>query len=499
MCEPDVIVRPMHRLLIIDDDEAARSAAARVARSLSAEMHVSVASDAETALREAKAASFDAILVDMNLGALRGEEVMAALRAAQVSAPIIFLTETVDAERVAAGIRSGAIDYIPKSALDAERLASALRVARRVADAEAVAEQLRKEHERNRDQLGRLVEASVDITRAETFARVAAATLAALASIFESDGHVALAYGARRTTAGTDRAEDPSEAHLFLAVVPAGPLAVGGSLSVRRATPEFDPSERLVAAHLWRVSLEATERLLLLEAAHERARERQEIVAIVSHDLRTPLQSFALGLDAVDLLAGDVARRRIAGPVARMTRSIGTMTRLLTDLLDVSRIHDAGLPIHLAPQRIEDLVDELCDDHMLLAEKKDLNVTSDVQPPELVVVCDAARLTQALGNLMANALRHTERGAISVRVRLVQGDRARFEVSDTGPGLALNVQARLFERLFQAETPQQSGSLGLGLFIVKGIVLAHGGTVGLESKPGKGATFWLELPRARAK
>jgi signal transduction histidine kinase len=483
----------MTRLLIVDDDGAARLMAERVARTVSSDIEIALAADADAALRAASNAPFDAILVDMDLGSARGEEVTSALRGAQVTAPIILLTEADDAERIAAGIRSGAFDHIPKAALDKDRLSSALRAARRIADAEAVARSVRNEEARHSAQLAGLVEASLEITSAETLALVAEATVRAIASIFDAEGSVTLTHRGQEVSAGAHLADlAPGQVSLTVA---GSPRDVGGTLSIRRAARNLDPSERLVAAHLLRVALTSASRLHLLNEARERARERQEIVAIVSHDLRTPLQSFALGLDAIDLLGGDVLRRKIAGPVARMTRSIGTMTGLLTDLLDVSRIHDTMLPVRLAPQRIGELLSEVQDEHMLLAEKKGIALTSEVEPEGLSCVCDAARLSQALDNIIANALRYTEKGSIHIRARAVPGDRARFEVTDTGPGIAPHVRARLFDRLFQGEGAQRPGSLGLGLYIVKGIALAHGGAVGVESELGRGTTFWLELPR----
>lgn len=363
-------------------------------------------------------------------------------------------------------------------------------IARAIAAEREVA--ARDEEDRHRAQLERLVEASVAITGAPTLERATEATVEAIAAIFEATGRSVLTQADRHVHAGPAEPFAPSGGGIRL-VSPPNAHGVGGTLEVSRPSRPLDPSERLVAAHLHLVTLASAERLLLLTTAQEKARERQEIVAIVSHDLRTPLQTFAMGLDAIERTVSGPARTSIEATTARMKRSITSMTRLLEDLLDVSRIHDGALPLRVARHAIAPLLEELCAQHLPMAHKRGIALHAEVEP-ELEIVCDAERLTQALGNVLSNALRHTDRGSITLRARRIAGARARIEVADTGVGIAPDVRARLFERLYQGETSGRAGGLGLGLFIVQGIVGAHGGSVAVDSDVGRGTTFSIELP-----
>jgi signal transduction histidine kinase len=345
----------------------------------------------------------------------------------------------------------------------------------------------------DRAELARLVEASLAITSAPTFPKIAEAASEAIGAIFATRARVVITRGARTLASSPEEPIAGATERITLAPKPNG---VGGTFEL---VPDgLETRDRLTLGHLERVTLSSAERLLLLAEAQESARERQEIVAIVSHDLRTPLQTFAMGLDAIELSVGDPARKKIAPTTARMKRSIGTMTRLLGDLLDVSRIHDARLSVRFEPHPLAPILDELRDLYLPMVEKSGIELTTSVDP-DLTMVCDSARVAQALGNLVSNAIRHTERGSVRVVARRVEGGRVRFEVIDTGSGVPADVRARLFDQLYRGESSGRSGGLGLGLYIVKGIVDAHGGTLGVESEVGRGSTFWFELPIERGR
>lgn len=364
----------------------------------------------------------------------------------------------------------------------------------RIAEIRAAA--VREEDQRHRSQLATLVEWSSAITSAGTLAHVAETTVAAITAIFQATARLVLVHDRKRTRAGPEAPLVHTEDG-FHQVVATTIYGIGGSIEIERAERPLDPSERLVAAHLQLVTFSSAERLVVLAEARERARERQDIVAIVAHDLRTPLQTFAMGLDTIRATVDPTTGLKIEASARRMMRSVAAMTRLLEDLLDVSRVHDGALPVRLASHLVAPLVEDLRSQHEETARKKHLALTAHVDPL-LTMSCDAQRVIQALGNVLTNALRHTERGSITLTARAAPGDRVRFEVIDTGPGVPAALRERLFERLFQGETSGRAGGIGLGLYIVHGIVAAHHGTLGLDSEVGRGTTFWMELPRGGA-
>lgn len=487
------------KILVIDDDPVDARAAARALKALGRPIVLETAADEAEALARALALQPDLVLLDMQLGIQGGEEVVLALREQGCDAAVILLTGTSDPERVAAGMRAGALDYLPKSALDPNRLGEVVRFATRVLQAERDLVRARAIAKRRSEQLARLADVSVEIATLTALGEVLEAIGRAATEIFggavsvklEREDHPPLVLVSDEASA-IDAEERTDRIELDLGGAGSG---ISGRLEITRGEP-FDDSERLVALQLARICVTGADKLLLLETAQENARERQEIVAVVSHDLRTPLQSLSLGLDAVALRTAKHPEASALEPTfARMRRSIAAMSRLLGDLLDVSRIHDRAIALRPSAVDPAAILHDIREQHAPIAQRQGLEITEEVVGAG-TMHADGARIAQALANLVSNALRHTQKGSIHLRV-VLEEERVRFEVRDTGAGVPPEVRARLFERLYQAGTQSTgaAGGLGLGLFIVKGIVDAHRGRVGLDSELGRGSTFYFELPR----
>jgi signal transduction histidine kinase len=230
-----------------------------------------------------------------------------------------------------------------------------------------------------------------------------------------------------------------------------------------------------------------------LYAESQRAvRDRDEVIGIVSHDLRSPLNGITLAAAALDARLGETqpaARRQ----VSVIRRSAARMDRLIRDLLDMARIRAGKLVVTPVETDAADLLDETIHLEALAAEEKGIQLVRAGAAGPLSAPLDRDRVQQVLTNLLGNALKFTPAGGtVTASIVGIPGV-VRFEVADTGPGVAPENAARVFEAYWTRGETRASGA-GLGLFISRGIVEAHGGRMGLTSTPGAGATFWFELP-----
>ncbi len=268
-------------------------------------------------------------------------------------------------------------------------------------------------------------------------------------------------------------------------------------LTPRRLRKVLRYAVRVAAAERRAVQAQEAEHRLVTELARERERleralaERDEVLAIVSHDLRSPLSNVSMALDTLtDAELPEPGRARVA-QVAQ--RAVERMVRLIEDLLDVARFEQGGLSLELGDCDARQLAIEVVDGMRMAAERSGVVVEVDA-PPELGTVrADRSRIAQVFQNLLGNALKFTPPGG---RVRVsasIDGDSIRYVFHDEGPGVPEDVRPHLFERFWQARRAERSGA-GLGLAIVKGIVEAHGGKVGLADAE-RGARFEVKLPR----
>jgi signal transduction histidine kinase len=232
------------------------------------------------------------------------------------------------------------------------------------------------------------------------------------------------------------------------------------------------------------------------EAAHEAARRavaaRDELMAIVAHDLRNPLGAIALKAGLLRALADSDKLRSHAESIENVTLR---MESLIRGMLDVTTIEAGRFTVTPAPCALDGVLHDTLELFEGLAASKHVELEADAAERGLVLHAERERVLQLLSNLLGNALKFTPPGG---RVTLTverEGRAARFAVEDTGPGIRAEVAPRIFDRFWKDEASGKPGT-GLGLFIAKGIVEAHHGLIWIERARGGGARFCFTLPLA---
>lgn len=248
------------------------------------------------------------------------------------------------------------------------------------------------------------------------------------------------------------------------------------------------------------VCADVTSRKQIEEALRQAVAAREQVLAVVSHDLRnllSPIQAGAALMEATAPLGAD-ARRQIE----RIQRSAEQMERLIQDLLDVSRAEAGHLSLQLERLEVGPLLEEVVEAHRALAEQRGLRLEAKVPPDLPAVAGDRGRVLQVFGNLVGNAVKFTPAGgsvllaAEAPEAANAPAGEVRFSVTDTGPGIPEADLERLFEAFWQSPSHARAGKggTGLGLSITKRLVEGHGGRLWVESAPGRGSVFWFTLP-----
>lgn len=222
------------------------------------------------------------------------------------------------------------------------------------------------------------------------------------------------------------------------------------------------------------------------------AAARDEVLAVVAHDLRSPLNAISLACEA---LSDDVTAEQRVRYVAAIRRAAVRAERLLKDLLDVSQIEAGALRVDPRPVPVASILNQARSDHESIARDAGVELGVAIDGDVGAVVCDKDRTLQVLANLIVNACKYAPKAPVTLAAR-IDGEWTELSVRDGGPGIAADVLPHVFDRFWQARKHNRAGA-GLGLAIARGIVDALGGTIRVENAAGGGARFVVRLPTAR--
>jgi PAS domain S-box-containing protein len=453
---------------VVDDSRLDMERARRV---LVRDYEVQTFVDGSAALEAVAAgANPDLIVLDWVMPGVSGVDVCRFLRAAGPHTQkigVLLLTVHRDTEQIVEGLSAGANDFLAKPYEDEElraRVASLIRTRELVDGLERVQHENRKLLESAPDPF--LV---VDASGQLTFANELALEILGTRSV------IGLPIDELLPELHLDRVElGPRET-----IVPLSDLEVSG----RR----FSPTLRKTVEGDTVVALrDVTERRILDE-------RRLDFYSMIAHDLRTPLNAMTLRINAMQEAQRHGVSANVQRDLEKLDTRLHSLVELINDFLDLARLEGAAYRLARDEVDLQELMERVREDFSPLIERAKLDFIITPSEPPVTAPGDANRLSQVLTNLFGNAIKFTPpQGRIEVETR-IEERHVEVSVSDTGHGIEPAKQSKLFQRYSRAG--HSEGGTGLGLLIVREIVEAHGGVVGVESRPGEGSRFWFRLPR----
>ncbi len=508
---------PMNLLLVDDKRENLVSLKGILERP---EYHLFTASSGEEALKIALREPLAVILLDVVMPTMDGYEVARYLKTVERTrhVPIIFLTAlATDVQEIYRAYDVGAVDYLVKP-LDAEvvrkKVAVFVDLVRQREQIREQAESLREKERREYElQIAELrvasdrryrklvegIDHAIGWTTNDRFAltfvsrqapRILGYSLEEFVEpdfwrehLHPDDRDEVLATFEKALTEGTDQVCNhrlrASDGHFVW-------LHTGVS---------GEPDVRGPAKELHGISVDVTDLKHAQEEALRATHVREELLAIVAHDLRNPLASIQTSAGLLERVAETSREPSVQKSAATIMRSAKRMDRLIGDLLDFALIRAERLTLQRGEIDSTVVVQESLEMFRPVASEKSLRLDEQVDG-DLRIIGDHDRVLQILSNLVGNAIKFTgEGGSIVVRAEASEHE-AVFTVADTGEGMAPEVVSSIWERYWQAKRRVDGGGVGLGLSIAKGLVEAHGGRIWAESTLGVGTTVYFTIPLA---
>lgn len=494
------MIEQVLQILVVEDDDLDRMIMKRAlnASGIQHELHIAV--DHESGLAAAIKMEYDCIFLDYNLPGGTGLELLKAIRAAENTSPIIIVTSQGDEKLAVQAMRNGANDYIPKVLLSPEGIAQSVRYMVNL-------KKTRKEREILQAQL-------LDTQR--RLQTVVANSPIILFSLDEK-AVFTLFEGKGLTDLGINKNEFIG---LTLDAAPMLPLSLDDfhramkgeevTIVVEIAGKFFEIfytatlNEHNKAIGVIGVASDITDHKRAEEElksakqlAEETAKIKEQFLANMSHEIRTPMNGI-IGLTRI-LLESELSEEQ-----NRYLSSIKTCSDnllvIINDILDFSKIEAGKMTFENVAFNVPEIVGHAIELFKAKADERSIVLNSSIDKNIPKHICgDPTRLSQILNNLISNAIKFTEKGDVSINIKLrSQRDddvTLDFEVKDSGIGIPESSLATIFESFTQAssDTTRKFGGTGLGLTIVKNMIELQGGTIGVRSQVGTGTTFYFHL------
>jgi PAS domain S-box-containing protein len=308
-------------------------------------------------------------------------------------------------------------------------------------------------------------------------------------------------YGKNLPHRGMPMGHLPVRSYMAVPVISRSGEVLGGLFFGHDRAGVFSKREEELVTGLAAQASIAIDNARLYKKTQEAVRVRDEFLSIASHELKTPLTPLKLQLQSLQRILArarplEDAAPQILSVTGTSLRQINRLTSLIDDLLDVARISGGRFTLNREELDLADLVEEALERHATQLAAVQCSVEVQV-PPSIRGFWDRLRIEQVFINLLVNALKYAPGTPINIRAEATP-DRVIVSLRDEGPGIPVENQARIFDRFERVSSDRNIGGLGLGLFITRQIVEAHGGSIRVDSTPGHGATFIFELPRQPA-
>ncbi len=486
------------RILVVDDEQIMREGCTRI---LSKEKwEVVTAENGETGLKAVKKGDgFDVVLLDLMMPGISGMDVLEAVQRVDANLLVIVITGYATVELAVEAMKKGAYDFVPKPFTpDQLRI-----VVKRALDKRALQKEmeiLKSEREKS------LRDIATEKSRIVTIINCMGDGVL----VCDRDSCVVLTNPAagrmlgiqESSLIGKSLSECSIDGTLTETIMESLRMPDSPFPMVSREICPSDPASAFLRAHTAPVkndlgeTLGAVTVLQDITGLKELDRMKSDFVAMVSHELRSPVASIQQQLSVIlEGLSGDLTQRQMK-MLGRAKERAGGLLDLINDLLDLSKI-EAGMVVqYKEPLRLEELLKGVHKSMLPEAEAKGLKVKLQAKRPIPAVDGDRNNLEGVFTNLVNNAIKYTpEGGEVTIRAKGA-GKNVRVEVSDTGIGISKADLPRIFDRFYRvkSEKTRQIVGTGLGLSIVKHIVEAHLGTISVESEEGGGSTFTVVLP-----